>query len=55
MVSLSIVIGFYLVVIALGKQVQRPKPGTYVYVALVALAQTMVVLIQMLYTDLPMF
>lgn len=55
MVSLSIVIGFYLIVIALGKQAQRPKPVTYVYVALVALAQTMAVLIQMLYTDLPMF
>ena len=55
MVSLSIVIVFYLVVIGLGKQVQRPKPGAYMYVGLVALAQTIIVLIQMLNTDLPMF
>lgn len=55
MLSLSALIVLYIVVILLGKQVQRPQPGTSMYVTVLALAQTLVVLLEMLFTDLPMF
>jgi hypothetical protein len=47
MITIGALSSLFIVAILLGKHIHRPKPTTYFYIALLALAQACIVLYQM--------